>query len=116
METVRKGKENCSELAGGSSYGGVRVTGSRLYISMLLSLSSTLVQSAFSSKTHFDLKTDTYLFSAEGRKRIKMKTMTENIAAACVFSIRKEFSNILMWTVKRHQNGSVDANRFMRFL
>ena len=42
--------------------------------------------------------------------------MTENIAAACVFSIRIEFSNILMWTVKRHQNGSVDANRFMRFL
>ena len=55
METVRKGKENCSELAGGSSYGGVRVTGSRLHISMLLSLSSTLVQSAFSSKTHFSI-------------------------------------------------------------
>ena len=55
METVRKGKENCSELTGGSSYGGVRVTGSRLYISMLLSLSSTLVQSAFSSKTHFSI-------------------------------------------------------------
>ena len=90
METVRKGKENCSELAGGSSYGGVRVTGSRLYISMLLSLSSTLVQSPFSSKTHFDLKTDKHRISAEGRK--DMKTMTENIAGTCVFSMGIEFS------------------------
>ena len=57
---------------------------------MLLSLPSTLIQSAFSLKTHFDLKPDTYLISAEGRKRIKMKTMTENIAAAFVFSIRIE--------------------------
>ena len=92
METVRKGKENCSELTGGSSYGGVRVTGSRLYISMLLSLSSTLVQSAFSSKTHFDLKTDKHRISAEDRKDIKMKTMTENIAGTCVSSMGIEFS------------------------
>ena len=27
METVRKGKENCFELAGGSSYGGFKLPG-----------------------------------------------------------------------------------------
>ena len=27
METVRKGKENCFELAGGSSYGGFELLG-----------------------------------------------------------------------------------------
>ena len=32
-----------------------------------------------------------------GRKRIKMKTMTENIAGASVFSMRIEFNQKLLW-------------------
>ena len=31
-----------------------------------------------------------YRISVEGRKRIKMKTKTENIAGACVYSMRIE--------------------------
>ena len=36
------------------------------------------------------MKTHTYRISVEGRKRIKMKTKTENIAGACVYSMRIE--------------------------
>ena len=36
------------------------------------------------------MKMRTYCISVEGRKRIKMKTKTENIAGACVYSMRIE--------------------------
>ena len=49
------------------------------------------------------------ILSVDGRKRIKMKTMTENIAGTCVYSKSTEFNlrhqvqfhrslNVLMWT------------------
>ena len=55
-----------------------------------------------------------------GRKRVKLETMTENIAGACVCSMRIEFNLrhslhlYRFWTFycgqsKKHQNGSVDA-------
>ena len=36
------------------------------------------------------MKMRTYCISVEGRKRIKMKTKTENIGGACVYSMRIE--------------------------
>ena len=49
-------------------------------------------------RKHIDLKTllkktktHTYRISVSSQKRIKMKTMTENIAGACVCSMRTEF-------------------------
>ena len=53
---------------------------------MRLGLPSTVIHWAFSSKTH------TYLISVDGRKRIKIKTMTENITGAYVCSMRIEFN------------------------
>ena len=61
-----------------------------------------------------------------GRNRIKMKTMTKNIAGACVCSMRIEFNlrhnvqfylfrTIYCGQSKKHQNESADANRSMRF-
>ena len=58
----------------------------------------------------------------DGRKRIKMKTMAENLASECVCSKRIEFNlrhNVQFysfWTFqcgqsKTHQNGNVDADR-----
>ena len=38
------------------------------------------------------MKMRTYRISVDGRKRIKMKTMTKNIAGACVGSMGKEFN------------------------
>ena len=57
----------------------------------------------------------------DGQKRIKMKTMTENIAGACVCSMRIEFNlrpNVQFYRfrtfwrgqTKTPHNGSVDAN------
>ena len=75
-------------------------------------------------------KTHTYCNSVDDRKRIKMKTMTENITknitGACDLSMRIEFNlrhNVQFnrfltfeWgKSKTHQNGSVDENRSMRF-
>ena len=37
-------------------------------------------------------KTHTYRISVEGRKRIKMKTLTKRIAGACVYSMRMEYN------------------------
>ena len=59
------------------------------------------------------------------QKRIKMRTMTENVADACVSSIHigfklrhnaqfypyRTFTNCKYGQSKMHQNGSVDANR-----
>ena len=51
------------------------------------------------------MKMRIYLISVDGRKRIKMKMMTKNIAGACVGSMGKEltsqhaillFSNVLV--------------------
>ena len=38
------------------------------------------------------MKMRIYLISVDGRKRIKMKMMTKNIAGACVGSMGKEFN------------------------
>ena len=57
----------------------------------------------------------------DGPKRIKMKTMTENIVGVCVCSVRIEFNlrpNVQFYPfgtfwrgqTKTPQNGSVDAN------
>ena len=59
----------------------------------------------------------------DGRKRIIMKTTTKNIAGACVRSMCIEFNlhhNVQFYRFRTfyastHQNGSVDANRSMRF-
>ena len=66
-------------------------------------------------------KTHTYRISVGGPKRIKMKTMTENIEGACACSMRIEFNlrhnvqfyrflTFLCGQSKTHQNSSVDAN------
>ena len=71
-------------------------------------------------------KTHTYCNSVEDRKRIKMKTMTENITGACDFSMRIEFNlrhNVQFYRFltfewgqsKTHENGRVDENRSIRF-
>ena len=83
-------------------------------ISLRLDLPSTLIRWAFSLKTHrsenalksgskrkcihirlsLSYASITYRIvvdrNGNGRKRIKMKTMTQNIAGACVCSMRKE--------------------------
>ena len=70
--------------------------------------------------------------SVEGRKQWKtrqicMKTMNENIAGACVYSMRIEFNlrhkvyipiafvRFCVNSHKKSQNGSGDANRSIRF-
>ena len=66
---------------------------------MRLRLPSTLIRWALSSKTHrfknaiesdVDQNQNAYRISVEGRKRIRMNTKTENIAGACVYSVRIE--------------------------
>ena len=70
---------------------------------MRLGFPSSLNRSAFLSKTHRfesaresrDLNEKAHISflcgrSVDGRKRIKMETMTENIAGACVCSMRLE--------------------------
>ena len=39
-----------------------------------------------------DQNKNAYISGVDGRKRIKMKTMTENIAGACVFIMHIEFN------------------------
>ena len=51
-------------------------------------------------------KTHTYRISVDGQKRMKMKTMTENIPGACACSMRIEFN-------LRH---NVQFYRFLTFL
>ena len=56
---------------------------------------STLARWAFSSKTHrFKNARNAYISHKceNGRKRIKMKTMTENMAGACYCSMRIELN------------------------
>ena len=68
----------------------------------------------------------TYHICGDGRKRIKMKTNTENIAGTRVCSVRIEIHlrhNVQFYRSrtfqcgqqKTYQNGSLDANRSMRF-
>ena len=65
------------------------------YISMRLGLTSTLIRWAFSSKTHrFENALESgskrkriRIVLVDGRKSIKMKTMTDNIAGACICSM-----------------------------
>ena len=107
------------------------------YISMCEGLPSTLIRWAFSSKTHWfenGLESGTkrkrihvvLMWMVEnGRKQIKMKTMTENIAVASVCSVRVDFNlrhnvqfnrfRTFYWgQSKTHQNSSEDANRWQR--
>ena len=96
------------------------------YISMRLGLLSPLIRLAFSSKSL--LKVDQSLNAnisywcewswmvENGRNRIKMKTMTQNIAGACVCSIGFNLRRtIYCGQSKKHQNETVEANRLMRF-
>ena len=53
-------------------------------------------------------KTHTYRISVAGRKRIKMKKMTENITGACVRSMRVEFNLPYNMQFYRFENGLVD--------
>ena len=53
-------------------------------------------------------KTYTYRISVAGRKRIKMKKMTENITGACVRSMRVEFNLPYNMQFYRFENGLVD--------
>ena len=70
--------------------------------------------------------------SVDGRKQwktdqIRMKTMNENIAGACVYSMRIEFNlrhkvhipivfgRFFVNSHKKSQNGSGDSNRSIRF-
>ena len=70
-------------------------------------------------------KTHTYRISVDGQKRMKVKTMTKNVAGECVCSMRIEFNlrqnaqfyrflTFLCGQSKTHQNSSVDANWSMR--
>ena len=104
------------------------------YISMRLGLPSTPIRLAFIEKASIwkrsweciKTKTRTYSVIVDGRKRIKIKTKTENIAGACVnlshaHSVQLtsqrailSFSNILVWTVKNASkrkwgHNSIDA-------
>ena len=93
------------------------------YISMRLGLLSTQrFEIALKSGSKFKRIHIVLVWMVEnGRNRIKVKTMTKNIAGACVCSMRIEFN--LRRTIycgycgqsKKHQNESVDANRSMRF-
>ena len=108
------------------------------YILMRLCLPSTLIPWAFSSKRHrFEnalgsgskrkLLHVVLVWRVEsGRQRIKMKTMTENIAGACVCSMCIEFNlrhNVQFYRFrtfwygqsKTHQNGDVAENWSLRF-
>ena len=108
------------------------------YISMRKGLPSILIPWAFSSKTHrFENALESgskrkllhvlLVWRVEsGRKRIKMKTMTKNIAGACVCSMCLEFylrHNVQFYRFgtfwygqsKTHQNGDVAANRSLCF-
>ena len=108
------------------------------YISMRLGLLSTLIRLALSSKTQrFEIALEggskfkhihiVLVWMVEnGRNRIKMKTMTKNIAGARDCSMRIEFNlrhnvqfylfrTIYCGQSKKRQNESVDANRSMRF-
>ena len=80
---------------------------------------------AFSSKTHrfenvrkwTETKTHTYRNGVDGRKRIKMKKITENVIE---FNLRHNAQFYLSGTFwcgqsKTHQNGNVNANWLMRF-
>ena len=53
-------------------------------------------------------KTHTYRISVAGRKRIKMKKMTENITGACVCRMRTEFNLPHNMQFYRFENGLVD--------
>ena len=91
------------------------------YISMRLGLSfhtntlSVFIENASIRKRSWEwikTKTHTYSVIVDGRKRIKIKTTTENIACACVNLYHVDrvqltsqrailsFSNTLVWTVK----------------
>ena len=108
------------------------------YISMRLGLPFTLIRWACSSKTH---RFENALESGSkrkivhivlrwrvesGQKRIRVKTMTKNIAGACVCSMCLEFNlrhNVQFYHFrtfrcgqsKTRQNGDEAANRSMRF-
>ena len=100
------------------------------YISIRLGLLSTLIRWVFSSKTQrFEIALESgskfkrihivLVWMVEnGRNRSKMKTMTKNIAGACVCSMRIEFNlrrTIYCGQSKKDQNENVDSNRSMRF-
>ena len=67
-------------------------------------------------------KTHTYRISVAGRKRIKMKKMTENITGACVCRMHTEFNLPHNMQFYRFENGLVEraleqgANNFPRNL
>ena len=55
---------------------------------MLLGLPPTLIQCDLKTLLKWvKTKTRTYRVGVDGRKRIKMKTMTENVAGPCVGSM-----------------------------
>ena len=105
------------------------------HISMRFGLPFTLIRWAFSLKKGpiwkrswkwVKTKTHTYRLRVDGRKRITMKTVTENIAGTGVCSMRIElnvrhkvwfyrFRTFYGGLLKPHQNDSVGANGSKRF-
>ena len=96
---------------------------SGLYISVRLSLSSTLKRRAFSSKTHrfekrpwewIKTKTHTNRISLDGRKRNKAKWKYHKRVCYSKRIVVLSFSNVLLWVVENVSKGyfereSIDA-------